>query len=714
MPLFSGTVVIALDRSQTDSKINGWRSLQDATVPVCFVGGGYDNSWNSDFILAMSRGLSGDDSLTEALQILEGLYKRDRLILSDGKTDDPFALAPICVLFDFQAQALIRSGREIEIISPHEGTLIYTFGLMSSYPLTINSSVLSKTLAAHGLSPASASDSVDHIDEYNNARMSLGARLRREVYGTHWFTTADGSEHVASWLFLIIVVGLWGTSIVFRIVHPGLKKTLGCITVCLAFWPLLRILKLSLLATGNPYAAADTLSRLCWYLYYIPLLFVPLMLLYSVWMMGRSPDQIKPPAWFMVLAVFGVVFFLLTATNDCHRLIFTFDTASTDWEGNHAYGYLGYAMYLFEGGIYALFIALLFRRQTRLPDRRRMALSVVLGLALPVFLVLGMLYRLNVIAIYPGDMTFTTCLLTCLFCESCLLSGAFPSNAKYIALFTAARVWMRVLDHKGSLRYLTVPAQENGAAYEQYSEHYADVPGGIAIWRKDLSAQYKLAQSLEKSKAELDQQNSLLRSEQAVGEELRRMRISDDLLRAVLEDTDVTLTSIHDIVETVKRLPTDSDEAGRLLLRGSVLALQMKQKSELSMRERESHNISWDELKRRMEASAGIAQRVGIHIALSLPKQGAIPAQTARLAHDAFCLMIEAGLDVTPCDLAYLASEANPPRVVAFLTPENCEAPAPDLSFCLRIEQAGGSARSFVEDDTLHFVISLPGGDTDA
>lgn len=416
-PVFSSRVIIAADRSQTDAAVSDWSDLPDTNDVVCLYSGAVSEA-QKDEILAMSYGMSGDYSLDEALELLRYLNERERLVIAFASgAASPFELAPVCVMYEHEAEYLRERGADIEIVFPSSGTLCYDFGLVSAAPINIDAEKLSALLDKYGLEP-SGEKPADSLADYNTARMTCGSRVRREVYGSHKLATADGNEHLASWLVLLVVVVLWGSSIIFRVVHRPIKLALTGIVSCLAFWALLRIFRFSLAVCDDPFSLLSVIARLCWYCYYIPLLVCPLLLLLAAWASGRSSENERPPGWWRCLAVASGVMFSLVITNDVHQLVFIFLPGLERWDQSHAYGAVGYVVYIFMAAVYAAFIVLLFKRQASMPGKARMAPSVFFSLLLPIFLILGALYRLGLFPVHPGDLTFTTCLLICFFARA--------------------------------------------------------------------------------------------------------------------------------------------------------------------------------------------------------------------------------------------------------------------------------------------------------
>lgn len=63
--------------------------------------------------------------------------------------------------------------------------------------------------------------------------------------------------------------------------------------------------------------------RYLWYLFYLPMLFVPMLALLIAMSLGK-PDEYKFPKGMSVLWIISGTLLLLVLTNDLHQFVFTF------------------------------------------------------------------------------------------------------------------------------------------------------------------------------------------------------------------------------------------------------------------------------------------------------------------------------------------------------------------------------------------------------
>ena len=283
---------------------------------------------------ALSYGLDRKEpTKRDALDFLEHLCRNGGFEL-DGSD------APILICLDCEAAAWNRSGGTYEIIVPIEGTLSYRMGLLSDVPLTLEPG-LDEALLAAGLPLAGGERPADFPDDYRSAR-TLGEEdydrflaitrdssrdLRRQVFHTRLYTTADLREHILSALLIVVAILLWKGTVSHRMIRRDVRRVVIVMSWLMVGWLLLRLLKYQLLSEG-------TLCRLCWYGYYLFQLALPVALLYLTEILDREEGEkrlLRPPWPPLVVYALSV---LLVMTNDFHQMVFRF-TPGGNWVSDY-------------------------------------------------------------------------------------------------------------------------------------------------------------------------------------------------------------------------------------------------------------------------------------------------------------------------------------------------------------------------------------------
>ena len=138
-------------------------------------------------------------------------------------------------------------------------------------------------------------------------------------------------NHIRTALYLLLFA-LWGFSLDRRIIQRQMLHCLRLTAALMLLWLRLRTLKYSVV-TG------PAAGRYIWYLYYLPMLFLPLLGVYIALSMGKSEDYRLSRGTGM-LSIIPAVLFLLVITNDLHQQIFAFKSGVPGLPVSGTYSYL--------------------------------------------------------------------------------------------------------------------------------------------------------------------------------------------------------------------------------------------------------------------------------------------------------------------------------------------------------------------------------------
>lgn len=117
----------------------------------------------------------------------------------------------------------------------------------------------------------------------------------------------------------------WGISVRDRIIHPQVRRYLVAIAVLIEFWITVKVIRYSL---DN----CAWLWRGLWYLYYLPLLFIPLFTLLIAMSLGK-PADFRLPRWTALLFLPTAALLLMILSNDLHQLAFRYPENAAVWGG---------------------------------------------------------------------------------------------------------------------------------------------------------------------------------------------------------------------------------------------------------------------------------------------------------------------------------------------------------------------------------------------
>ena len=638
-PHVSATVVLAVDRTRTDAVVTGWNSLRENRVPV---GMSSTSIVRNMLVLgALSYGLNPKEpSKREALDFLEHLCQNGGFELEGSD-------APILLCLDYEAAAWNRNGGDYEIIVPVEGTLSYRMGLLSDVPLTLEPG-LDETLLSAGLPLADGERPADFPDDYRPVR-TLGEEdydwflkvtgdssrdLRRQVFHTRLYTTADMREHILSALFLSAAILLWKGTVSHRMMRRDVRRVVSLLSWLTVGWLLLRLFKYQQLTEG-------TLTRMCWYGYYLFQLALPVALLYLTEIMDRAEGEKRlahplwPPLVCYVLSV------LLVLTNDLHRLVFRFDLEG-NWASDYSYG-LGYwLMIAFSLLFFVLAVVkLLYKgRKSAYWGGKLFSLLFCGGL---IFYVIAYVYRVPLA--WESDITVNICILSVLFFETVLHAGLVPVNIQYQRLFAFAPISLTILDENGRTvlssrsahpisrsiwKRLLMDMEQPLLRDSNTQLHAIPVRSGMAVWQEDLSRINRLKREIQDVQDRLEAANRLLREEGEIKKRLMTVEANRSLFEQLDRDMEQRVASLTRLIKT---LPKTNKPKG-LTAYITLCLCHIKRRCNLFFLARQGELLPGDELELYLDELAELARYAGLQTLIRCGQKEALEIRRAALCYD--------------------------------------------------------------------------------
>ena len=241
-----------------------------------------------------------------------------------------------------------------------------------------------------------------------------------------------------SLLYLSLFAG-WGISLYNRTVHPQVRRLLLNVDLLMLFWILVRTLRFQL---NTP----PGMDRMLGYLYYAPMLGIPVLCVQLVLTVDRS-ERYRLSAWARMLWLPSAVLLELVLTNDLHQQVFRLQQP---WNENYQYGWI---FGLVVGWI-VICILLAFgiiAHKSRNPRiLRRLPLPAIPMVLLGVYAVLYG-FHFPLIKQFLGDMTIVHCLMTAASLEGGLRCGLIQSNTGYEELLRVTSLAVQLVDRQGNV-----------------------------------------------------------------------------------------------------------------------------------------------------------------------------------------------------------------------------------------------------------------------
>lgn len=331
-------------------------------------------------------------------------------------------------------------------------------------------------------------------------------------------------NHIRTALYLLLFT-LWGFSLDRRIIQRQALHCLRLTAALMLLWLILRTLKYSVV-TG---LAA---GRYIWYLYYLPMLFLPLLWVYIALSMGKSEDYRLSRGTGM-LSIIPAALFLLVITNDLHQQVFAFKSGVPGLPVSGTYSYrplyficLGWMVVCMAFSLVCLF------RKSRIPSGEGKRITpFVLGCAM---LLYSILYLSGIPAVrwWFGDMNVMFCLLYAAIYESCIHCRMIPSNTGYVELFEASTLAACIADRSGRIvlrsraagKDMTCP-QEGQRIVRPDGMRISSAPisGGYAVWQDNVRQLAELRTRLNANKEEMERNKKKLKDAYLVQKSLHEL-----------------------------------------------------------------------------------------------------------------------------------------------------------------------------------------------
>ena len=336
-------------------------------------------------------------------------------------------------------------------------------------------------------------------------------------------------------LLYLLLFALWGFSLDRRIIQ---KQALHCMRLTAALmllWLILRTLKYE-------FVTDLTAARYIWYLYYLPMLFIPLLGVYIALSLGKS-EEFRLTGRIGALAIIPAVLFLLVITNDLHQQMFAFSSGVPGVPDNYGYSH-GIFYFCCLGWMVAcmFFSLILLLKKIRVPNGSEKRIRPFVIACITVLY--GILYLLGLPAVrwWLGDMNVMFCLLYAAIYESCIRCRMIQSNTGYVELFEATTLAACIADRSGSIVLRSRAAGEDMVCPREgvplirpngIRISSAPISGGYAVWQDNVRPLTELRTKLSENKAKIKNNKEKLQEAYLIQKKLNELteknRIYDEL-----------------------------------------------------------------------------------------------------------------------------------------------------------------------------------------
>ena len=473
---------------------------------------------------------------------------------------------------------------------------------------------------------------------------------------------------LTSVIYMTLAMG-YAVSIQQRMMQPDARRLLIAAVCMAALWIFLRTCKYR-------FFDSERITRILWYLYYLPQLLAPTLALLAALHLGRREDQPLPRAWYLLL-IPAALLFLGVMTNDLHQQAFRFspDGGNDDYAHGHVY-FLAIAWML---GMMAFSTAVLFRKSRVRSGRRFIWLP---GTLFAAGFALSLLSFLNVITAYKIPEMF--CATFVATWECCIRIGLVPSNTNYGGIFAASTIPAQITDQEDNAVFLSAGAQlltkeqlqsarEGMVFLDQDTRLHSHVlHGGRIFWTDSVAALNRIRRQLEEAVATLAEDNELVRTENEVRLQQARLeeknRLYDSMLPAVRPQ-------LHAIDHLLADTTPDSPDFDRRMALVCVYGAYVKRRCNLTLIQQAETCTGLQELALCIRESLGYLSDLGVSEAFRQQGDAQLPPSAVILAYDFYQAAVEAALPELTALMVNLRADAK--EITLRLTMEDAQASLP-------------------------------------
>ena len=329
-----------------------------------------------------------------------------------------------------------------------------------------------------------------------------------------------------------ILFSFWTIRLYYKLYDKKTRRYILIIGLLIIFWMLIRIIKGIVV---HPF-----IERICWYLYYLPLIFIPtLYYISSSSLLGRMNKNKK-----VIIYIISTILLFLVLTNDFHELVFIFNKGIILYDDyTHYIGYYLISIWIFYLFSKSLIDLAIYRMKIKRDMKGFLPFIVILlGLAYTI------LYVLDIPYIRSINMSVVNSALICIGIELDFYLNLIPNNSEYKNKFSNSNLDMAIISLDGKTKYTTTVFKDipefiledikNNKIKKTYQKKNIiyDVRNNkdsYVILKKDLTSINNLKDEIKKQREELLKQQESIKIEEKTKKELYEMQIRKDVMNKV-------------------------------------------------------------------------------------------------------------------------------------------------------------------------------------
>ena len=506
-----------------------------------------------------------------------------------------------------------------------------------------------------------------------------------------------------SLIYIALYIG-WGISVSKRIIQVQVRHYLIAVSGLMVFWFVIRSMKY--------YFITDIgIARQLWYLYYLPMLFIPLFSLFVAISLGKPENARLSKTALLLLSIPTVLCLLLVLTNDLHQLVFSFPEGEVWTDRNNGYPF-GYYIVLGWEILCALAAFVIMIIKCRLSYRKKYLPFLLLACSI----VYAFIYVSGVewMQLIGGDIAAAQCLMFTGILECCIQCGLIQTNTGYRAMFEAGSIGAQIVDTDWHIRYASsnapkLPSDRMRSAESEAAKldnntllRSSKIPGGHVLWQEDITDITALLEKLEENRKTISESNDVEQENYKTKVKINTVREKNRLYDRLQAQTAHQIELLDQLL-TQYEAQSDPEIRRSLLAKAAVIGAYIKRRGNLMFIGEKSDVTDTAELTACLDESFANLELMGVECAIDIPDKNSIYTRDAIRVYDFFEAVTEEAMDdlqfvwlkargLEDAVIFYLQAESKTDLLALASLADTCTCEEGVWRFSMRIGKAGEKA----------------------
>lgn len=422
-----------------------------------------------------------------------------------------------------------------------------------------------------------------------------------------------------SLIYIALYIG-WGISVSKRIIQVQVRHYLIAVSGLMVFWFVIRSMRY--------YFITDIgIARQLWYLYYLPMLFIPLFSLFVAISLGKPENASLSKTALLLLSIPTVLCLLLVLTNDLHQLVFSFPEGEVWTDINNGYTF-GYYIVLGWEILCALAAFVIMIIKCRLSYRKKYLPFLLLACSI----VYAFIYVSGVewMQLIGGDIAAAQCLMFTGILESCIQCGLIQTNTGYEELFMVSRLGAQITDQGNTVCLASSNARELTGEQRMSAKTHpvlADkttlikskpIRFGHVLWQEDVSELTEAIEQIEENCRDLSERNRIRRKNLETKKKIPSLQEKNRAADVLNRETTGQISMIEHLL-TQYDTENDAQKREKLLAGAAVLGAYIKRYGNLLLVSHREETADICDLSRCFEDSFVNLELLDVKYLCTLP-----------------------------------------------------------------------------------------------